>query len=130
MIFDKNPRFDVCTLEPDLNWKVWKGSKFTVEPIEFEGTAEEIANAVGELRDGAPFQPHYISGIVDCGTAYNLSVKNLEDGRLRAQIHLWVAKHPKETGFLPPLREHLKKSLEEESVTARLAMPNDLALAY
>lgn len=130
MILDKDPSFDLCTLEPNLTWKIWKGTSFTVNPVIFEGTIDEIIETVSSLRDIAPFTPHYRSGVNDCGTSCYLSLKTVKDEFISVQLHLWVSKHDMVRGPLPPLKEHLRNAIISESELFRLGTSSEIALAY
>lgn len=52
---DKPPDMTVATLGPDGTWAVFKGTRFTYEPVEIVGPdIDAIADFLMELRDRAP----------------------------------------------------------------------------
>lgn len=48
-----------CTPEPDGTWKMWRGVRFHIPILRFEGTAEEIAQEIRALRDTCPYKGSY-----------------------------------------------------------------------
>lgn len=48
-----------CTPEPDGTWTTWRGPRFHIPILRFEGTAEEIAREIQALRDTCPYRGSY-----------------------------------------------------------------------
>lgn len=109
MMLDKDPRHPVCTLEPDLTWKVWRGVRFTARPVTFTGTAEEVAERVQELRDRAPLP----AGPDHCAV-YWLRVRPEGEDRLFVDLTLLVEHERRQEQPRPPIRQHLLGTIREE----------------
>lgn len=114
MMLDKNPLHPVCTLEPDLTWKVWRGVRFDVRPVTFEGTAEEVADKVQALRDKAPLPV----GLNHCAV-YWLKVRPFEKDRIGVTLTLYVEREDHQEPPRQPIRENLLEAIrvELESLT-------------
>jgi len=125
MMFDKWPQHDAATLEPDLTWKVWKGPRFVVQPVWFEGTLDEVVERVGALRDAAPIKPHYLTGRTDAHANYYLHVEKRENEQLRVRLHLYVLEDPEQEDRPTSIREGLRAAILDE-----MARPDEFKLAY
>lgn len=48
-----------CTPNPDGTWTTWRGPRYHIPILRFEGTAEEIAQEIRALRDTCPYKGSY-----------------------------------------------------------------------
>jgi hypothetical protein len=61
-VYDLAPPDDwASTPEPDGSWKTWRGVRYHVPVMRFEGTPEEIAAEVRALRETCPYRPSYLA---------------------------------------------------------------------
>ena len=125
MMLDKLPSHAACTLEPNLTWRVWKGPRFVVHPVWFEGTLDEIVESVATLRDAAPLKPHYLTGRTDAHANYYLHAEKRENDQLRVRLHLYVLEDPEQEDRPTSIREDLRAAILEE-----VAKSAEFKLAY
>jgi hypothetical protein len=106
MMLDKLPTYDVCTLEADRSWSVWRGVRFIVLPITLDGTVDDLVTTIQGLLDAAPLKGASTEAVFTAETTW------VDASKVSLRLWLHVESFPQDHGRIPqPLAERLRNEI-------------------